>query len=198
MNSKGLSSEYFSILVNWNSDLWSSYFEYLGFTLQGEKSNGGALSKFAEILLYLPTDLVQSIIGAPKNWWIQGNHSIKSLTGFGDNPRPEHHEHVHVTSVPKSFDYMCHSTKQGQFFFWLGKLISTPLVAEIGRNAWTIMLRRSRTIFWKAGALDTKLDSEKKWHVSDEGYEKYGRLNNLLMMLRKLQLTNSSFGVQKQ
>jgi hypothetical protein len=68
---------YYPIFINWNSSLWSSYFEHLFWIRQGKRWSWhtGLLSS----LIIFPVDLIRSFVRAPLVWVMQLYNDGKSI-----------------------------------------------------------------------------------------------------------------------
>jgi pimeloyl-ACP methyl ester carboxylesterase len=60
-----IAQDYYPIFINWNSSLWSSYFDYLFFVRQGERSPVRGPLTFPFVLV---SSLARSILRAPVVW----------------------------------------------------------------------------------------------------------------------------------
>ena len=150
---KIMDSKKYPIFVNWDSDPVRTYKAHLTKIRHGEYSS--TVRSTAPV--YLLTDVVNSIINAPKCWLIQQEHSRKSTI----ERKPDYETEIECFAKnnkenPNKIKF--YYTKDNEKFspFWRSirwsltspfKFITTPFACTLPRSAWDIMLRRTNTMF---------------------------------------------------
>ncbi len=151
----------YPIFVIWDSRGWSTYKDHLVTIRQGEKS------KYAKYNwpIYLLTDLGNSIINAPKAWFVAGIH-LKDSTKEQINKKTKDIEEqrdnfLNVTYTPTEDDkndvrgiqrLIGNPNKSGRSLRWFitspAKAVTAPFVYTLAKPAWDVMLRRTNTMFY--------------------------------------------------
>ena len=144
-------SDYYPIMVNWESSLFDAYFEHLMWNRRGRKDIyfGPALSPF-----YLLADLGRAITRLPINLVYQS-------IGIADDYDFDIKNHSDtITSINKMNIRISHGTDYTPAYkkvlrgviYSFGfpiRIITTPLIDAGGKSAWDIMLRRTRLALQK-------------------------------------------------
>lgn len=150
----------YPIFVNWRSGGFSSYKDHLIRIRQGEPK--GWIAKLSSPL-YLVTDMAQAVVGAPKAWLTQGAHAVTSATEPPDAELSGLSVCGPGITQPclATFEPLCETgsnRRQLRKAIWLAtspsKLVVTPVVYEMGKPAWDVMLHRSNTMIWTTCDLD--------------------------------------------
>ncbi|MCW5213004.1 hypothetical protein VU04_08855 [Desulfobulbus sp. TB] len=144
----------YPVFINWNSEGLRSYGSHLGEIRQGEISKTAWMSS----PLYFLTDVGDSLITAPKAWFVTGEHMTDSLnkkrvmTEF-DLQVASHNAKVAVTKGDEKSNFFRHL----QWAFTSPvKVVTTPFAYTLAKPAWDIMLRRTNTLFYTPGDLEKK------------------------------------------
>ena len=144
-------SDYYPVMVNWQSSLFDAYFEHLIWIRRGNRSIylGPPLVPF-----YLFADLGRAITRLPINLVYQ---SIGIAEDY--DFKPEINENVIASldemklqvSVGKDYTGFWNKAARGVVYScgFPIRLITTPLIDAGGKSAWDIMLRRTRMAFQK-------------------------------------------------
>ncbi len=173
----------YPIFIIWDSRGWSTYKEHLASIRQGEKS------KYAKYNwpIYLLTDIGNSIINAPKAWFVAGIH-FKDSTKEQINKKTKDIEDqrgnfLNVTYTPTEDDkndvrgiqrLIGNPNKSGRSLRWFvtspAKAVTTPFVYTLAKPAWDVMLRRIDTLFYTPCDLEGEENEEycKKIEYSDK------------------------------
>ena len=163
----------YPIFVIWDSRGPSSYKEHLWSIRHGEKDG---LAKYTSPI-YLLTDIGNSIVNAPKAWFVTGDHLFDSTN---QNIKEKSKEIVkeideikekepllnivyHPTDEDKKHDsrvqqWLGNPNKSSRSFYWLftspAKVVTAPFAYTMAKPAWDIMLRRTDTLFYTPCDLD--------------------------------------------
>lgn len=176
---------YYPIFVNWDSRGLSTYKDHLTSIRQGEKS------KYAKYTwpIYLLTDLGNSIINAPKAWFVAGIH-LKESTKEQINEKTKQIEDqcnnlFNVTYNPTEDDkkdvkgiqrWIGNPNKSGRSLRWFvtspAKAVTTPFVYTLAKPAWDVMLRRIDTLFYTP--CDLKGESKDEYCKQSEYSDRTG------------------------
>ena len=145
------SSDYYPILINWESSLFDAYYEHLMWNRRGLYSTylGPPLAPFylladlGRAVTRLPINLVYQTISAPEDYDIESEFNeteqasiekMKLRIYAGKDYTPLY------SKIARSIVYTCGFPV---------RLFTTPLIDACGKSAWDIMLKRTRTAFQK-------------------------------------------------
>ena len=146
----------YPIFINWRSGYQDSYKDHLAHVRNGHVYEKAPLSS----PLYLVTDLAQAIVGTPKSWVTEANHALDSsklrakkyIQNARHECRSQHAEllsnvQFHCVGNPAKTIY--EDKKRSLLWTLTGpaKLVTTPLTNALGKPAWNIMQRRTKTLF---------------------------------------------------
>jgi hypothetical protein len=155
-------SDYYPVLINWESDLTDSYYEHLMFIRRGVKSYayGPALSPF-----YLLVDIGRAVIRLPINLVLQAR-------GIFQNDAPGSKININDTKkikqlkikyyVGKDYKNNYYSIPHSLMFLisFPIRVISTVIVDMAGKSGWEVMIRRSKIVFQKSQAFENDFSDE--------------------------------------
>ncbi len=152
----------YAIFIHWRSFFFSTYKGHLTRIREGKVSRLAAVTA----PVYLITDIARAIVMTPRTWVAQGIHSLNKLRerGFSIAEAILGVERTTEDTNPQEpfINYVEHSKKQANLPLRTWSLIMTPLkwvqmpfISDIGRPAWDIMRRRTRTLFRKPKEFDT-------------------------------------------
>jgi hypothetical protein len=142
-------SNMYPLFVNWRSGPIDSYGRHLWRIRQGKKSN----CAFITSPIYLASDLLASLVYAPKSWIVQGKHSWDSTIQREPDRWAAYTEseiyNIHYAEDAEDYD----DTSRG--LLWIAtspaKIVTTPFTYTLSKPAWDIMMRRTGTMFDKPG-----------------------------------------------
>jgi len=195
--------DYYPLFINWNSGLWSSYWEHLTVVRQGQvKPVWGLLTS----PLYLLADLGRAVTRAPVTWYYQLT-SDATTAAKHETPRflrrvlflPKQTDSSGVYSSPNEqglallagqdrrtdLDRVGYGTA---YFLTLPfKLAVGPVIDAFGKSAWENMSRRTQTMFRTPGDFNrlprqTELDDA----VNRVGPLPHGAVSRLMQCLDQL------------
>ena len=144
-------SDYYPILVNWESSLADSYFDHLLYIRRGVKSYsyGPVLAPF-----YLLGDLGRAVLRLPINLVLQTNGLFRdeapgSRISSSESKKIEKLQIKYYLGKDYKKDY--YSFPRSALFITLlpFRVVSTALIDVGGTSAWAVMIRRSKTVFQK-------------------------------------------------
>ena len=144
-------SDYYPIMVNWESSLFDAYFEHLIWIRRGYKSLylGPPLVPFyffadlGRAITKLPINLVYQTIGAAEDYDFD--------PGIDDNEMASINKMKLRISTGKDYTHPISKIARVvvySFGFPI-RLVTTPLIDAGGKSAWDMMLRRTRIAFQK-------------------------------------------------
>ena len=163
----------FPIFVNWRSGPFSSYKDHLIKVRRGK--DGGLLAKLTSPL-YSATDLAEATVGTPKAWMTQGAHNFR--TNIGKNFQ----DYEDLPPCDQSAGFVCRPTlnfecgtgsndRTTRSAIWSGstpfKAAITPLVFNVGKPAWDVMLHRTNMLLWKECSFNGNCEANEHTHVND-------------------------------
>jgi pimeloyl-ACP methyl ester carboxylesterase len=115
------------------------------------------------------TDIGNSLITAPKAWYVTSEHLIDSLTFRDDiddvldsqkcTHNQAHKNLVHITKGEEKSNLFRHIQWVATSPF---KVVTTPFAYTLAKPAWDIMLRRTSTLFYTPKDLEDKSGNRKK------------------------------------
>ncbi|MGH7260460.1 MAG: hypothetical protein ACREI9_07230 [Nitrospiraceae bacterium] len=155
---------YYPIFINWQSSLFSSYFDHLVFIRQGESWDGwGLLTTPVFVPVYFGADVARAIARAPLVWYFLAQNWVKSAGNtdavaeaekiakeleeeYGKNPSGNVLKMAHDPEDRReTWDAaLAHTTSA---FTIPTKLIGSMFIDAFGKSAWDIMLRRSHMLY---------------------------------------------------
>jgi len=146
-------SDYYPIMINWQSSLFDAYFEHLIWIRRGYKSIylGPPLVPF-----YFLADLGRAVTKLPINIVYQ---TIGATEDYDFTPGIDEDEMASIdkmklrVSTGKDYTHLLSKITRG-IVYSCGfpiRLITTPLIDAGGKSAWNAMLRRTRIAFQKQG-----------------------------------------------
>ncbi|WP_417908649.1 hypothetical protein [Candidatus Electronema sp. PJ] len=150
----------YPIFVNWDSRGWSTYQDHLLRIRQGEESQNKAFTWFSSPF-YLLTDIGNSIVNAPKSWFVTGEHMVDAITRKENEFNQEicyaTNESFNVSYAGKSDDLPRNLGRNARWILSSPiKAITTPFAYTMPKSAWDIMLRRTNTLFYTPSDLGLK------------------------------------------
>jgi len=185
-------SDYYPILINWESSLFDAYYEHLMWNRRGLDSVylGPPLAPF-----YFIADIGRAISRLPVNLVFQ---TISVTKDYDMNSEIDESEKVSIDKL-KLRVYSGKDYTPGYLYFFKFlvytcgfpiRLITTPMIDACGKSAWDIMVKRTRTAFQKQqenevsinkktkqiiflppnGAFALLMDALKKLHDEDNKY----------------------------
>ena len=156
--------EYYPIFINWQSSLFSSYFDHLVFVRQGQSWDGwGAVTTPVFVPVYFAADVARAIARAPIVWYFLAQNWVKSAGStdaiaeadaiakelereYRTNPSGNVLKMAHdPADERKPWDaVLAHATAAVTI---PTKLIGSMFIDAFGRSAWEIMLRRTHMLY---------------------------------------------------
>ena len=200
--------KYYPLFINWNSGLWSSYWEHLTLVRQGEVQRvWGPLTS----PLYLAADLGRAIVRAPVVWYYQLTSDATTAARY-ETPRFVRR----ALFLPRqSDDVTPDRAREERLGLWPGKdrrtdldrfgygtayfltlplkLAVGPVIDALGKSAWDNMTRRTQTMFRNPGDFDRP---SQKTELSDAlnrvGRAPHGAVSRLMQRLEDLITTDTT------
>jgi hypothetical protein len=149
-------SDYYPVMINWESSLADSYFDHLFFIRRGIEtySYGPILFPF-----YLALDIGRAVIRLPINIAFQ-SHILFSNDPLNDGISPE--DAKKVTELKMRYyageDYSKNNypfAKSVLFFATFPvRILTTALIDVGGKSAWDVMIRRSTIVFQRSESFE--------------------------------------------
>jgi len=156
--------DYYPIFINWQSSLFSSYFDHLVYVRQGESWDGwGLLTTPVFVPVYFAADVARAIARAPIVWyflaqnWVKSAGNTEAITEaetiakeleeeYGKNPSGNVLKMAHDPEDRReSWDaVLAHATSALTI---PTKLIGSMFIDAFGKSAWDIMLRRTHMLY---------------------------------------------------
>ncbi|HXT40415.1 MAG TPA: hypothetical protein VN887_10365 [Candidatus Angelobacter sp.] len=200
--------EYYPLFINWNSGLWSSYWEHLTLVRQGEVQRvWGPLTS----PLYLAADLGRAIVRAPVVWYYQLTSDATTaaryetpgfvrkalfLPKLADDAVPDQAGETGLGLWPgkdrrSDLDRFGYGTA---YFLTLPlKLAVGPVIDALGKSAWDNMSRRTQTMFRNPGDFDRPArKTELGDALSRVGRAPHGAVSRLMQRLEDLIAADSA------
>jgi len=184
-------SDYYPILVNWESSLFDAYYDHLMWYRRGVRDPylGPVLSPF-----YLIADIGRAITRLPINIVYQ------SMGTFGDYELEPEVDEEEIEDIEKmkirastGKDYTSASYRiTRNIVYMIGfptRIITTPAIDACGKNAWDTMLRRTQTAFQRSHTL--KIEEDGKFNVAYSPPD--GALSELMEALSELYSQDSNY-----
>jgi len=155
-------SDYYPILVNWESSLFDAYYDHLMWYRRGVKNPclGPALSPF-----YLIADLGRAVTRLPINivYQSKGTFTDYELEPKIDEEEVEDIEKMKIrASTGKDLTSAPYRIMRN-IVYMMGfptRVVTTPMIDACGKNAWDTMLRRTQTAFQQSRSLDIEEDGK--------------------------------------
>lgn len=155
-------SDYYPVLINWESSLADSYFEHLLYIRRGVKSYtyGPLLSPF-----YLLMDIGRAVVRLPINLVFQ-THGLFYDDAPGSKITEKDAEKIKQLKIKY---YLGKDYKKGyyslsrSFMFFITlpvRVLNTALIDVGGTSAWEVMTRRSKIAFQKSQAFEDNFSDE--------------------------------------
>ena len=155
-------SDYYPVLINWESSLADSYFDHLLYIRRGVKTYtyGPFLAPF-----YLLLDIGRAAIRLPINLVLQANGTFRD-DARGSTIDSDNAEKIKQLEIKY---YLGKDHKKGyyslprSFMFFITlpvRVINTALIDVGGTSAWDVMIRRSKTVFQKSQSFETDFSDE--------------------------------------
>lgn len=184
-------SDYYPLMINWESSLFESYGDHLVFIRNGVRSYwlGPALSPFV-----LLADVSRAVVNLPINMVRQTamiSETDYTMPDFTDTRLLEFTE-------GERLQFYVGEDKGEKASFWRralytialpARIISTTLIDACGKSAWDIMIHRSRAAFDIYYADEINVDIND--YIPAAFAPESGSLAHLMQHLRKLQRTDS-------
>jgi pimeloyl-ACP methyl ester carboxylesterase len=157
-------SDYYPILINWESSLSDSYFDHLLYIRRGVKSYayGPILAPF-----YLLGDLGRAAIRLPINLVLQTNGLFRD-DAPGSRISSKESKKIKKLKIKyylgKDYKKDYYSLPRSALFITLlpFRVVTTALIDVGGTSAWAVMIRRSKTVFQKTQTFETDFQDEVK------------------------------------
>jgi hypothetical protein len=155
-------SDYYPVLINWESDLVDSYYDHLMFIRRGVKSYtyGPALSPF-----YLLVDIGRATIRLPINLVLQArgvfqNDALGSKINSNDAKKIKKLKIKYY--LGKDYKNNHYSISRSLMFLitFPIRVASTVIVDMAGKSGWEVMIRRSKIVFQKSQAFENDFSDE--------------------------------------
>lgn len=184
-------SDYYPILINWESSLEDSYFDHLLYIRRGVKSYsyGPVLAPF-----YLLGDLGRAILRLPINLVLQTNGIFQdeapgSKITSKESRKIEKLKIKYYLGEDYKKDY--YSLPRSALFIMLlpFRVVTTALIDVGGTSAWAVMIRRSETVFQKTQTFEADFKDEVKALSSPPD----GALSQLMDRLVKFNQENPGY-----
>jgi hypothetical protein len=157
-------SDYYPIFINWQSSLFSSYFDHLFHIRQGESWDGwGLLTTPLFVPVYFGADVARAIARAPIVWYFMAQNWVKSASTseaiteadaiateleqeFRANPAGNVLKMAHDPSDRRGLGaaVLAHTTTA---LTAPTKLIGSMFIDAFGKSAWETMLRRTHLLY---------------------------------------------------
>jgi hypothetical protein len=155
---------YYPIFINWQSSLFSSYFDHLVFIRQGESWDGwGLLTTPVFVPVYFAVDVARAITRAPIVWYFLAQNWVKSAgdteviaeaEAIAKELEEEYRKNPSGNVVKMAHDpadrreswdaALAHATSALTI---PTKLIGSMFIDAFGKSAWDIMLRRTHMLY---------------------------------------------------
>ncbi len=156
--------DYYPIFINWQSSLFSSYFDHLVFIRQGESWDGwGVLTTPLFVPVYFAADVARAITRAPIVWYFLAQNWVKSAGStdaiaeaeaiakeleqeYQKNPSGNVLKMAHDPADERAVwdATLAHATAALTI---PTKLIGSMFIDAFGKSAWDIMLRRTHMLY---------------------------------------------------
>ncbi|MBI5775750.1 MAG: hypothetical protein HY444_00045 [Nitrospirae bacterium] len=156
--------DYYPVFINWQSSLFSSYFDHLLYIRQGESWDGwGVVTMPMFVPVYLAADVARAITRAPIVWYFLAQNFVKSAGNtdaiaeadaiateleqeYRKNPSGNVLKVAHdPIDRRESWDAtLAHTTSA---LTVPTKLIGSMFIDAFGKSAWEIMLRRTHMLY---------------------------------------------------
>ncbi len=156
--------DYYPIFINWQSSLFSSYFDHLLYVRQGESWDGlGLLTTPLFVPVYFGADVARAIARAPIVWYFLAQNFVKSAGNteaiteadaiateleqeYGKSPSGNVVKMAHDPADRReSWEAaLAHTTSAMTI---PTKLIGSMFIDAFGKSAWEIMLRRTHLLY---------------------------------------------------
>jgi pimeloyl-ACP methyl ester carboxylesterase len=156
--------EYYPIFINWQSSLFSSYFDHLLYVRQGESWDGwGLVTTPVFVPVYFAADVARAITRAPIVWYFLAQNFVKSA-GTTDaaveaDKIAKELEQEYLKNPSGNVLKMAHDPidRRESWDATLShttsaltiptKLIGSMFIDAFGKSAWEIMLRRTHMLY---------------------------------------------------
>ncbi len=156
--------EYYPIFINWQSSLFSSYYDHLVFIRQGESWDGwGLLTTPVFVPVYFAADVARAIARAPIVWYFLAQNWVKSA-GSADSVAEadmiaKELEREYGKNQSGNVIKMAHDPADEREIWDAAlahttatltiptKLIGSMFIDAFGKSAWDIMLRRTHMLY---------------------------------------------------
>ena len=184
---------YYPIFINWQSSLFSSYFDHLLHIRKGQDLDWKGIP-FAPF--YLLTDVARSVARAPVVWWHLFWNDLMSIQFI----RPESATDAAriATDVKKEgiIDLAVGEDKRENpemilsGFSWFltipTKIVLAPAIDAFGTSAWDVMVRRTDLLFHTEEDFSTNSQVAEEAH-QHRGYQHAQPYGGLSVFMRRLQ-----------
>ena len=155
-------SDYYPVLINWESDLADSYYDHLLFIRRGVKSYtyGPVLSPF-----YLLVDIGRAAVRLPINLVLQA-HGVFQNDALGSKISTKDTEKIKQLKIKyyigKDYKNNHYAISRSLIFLitFPIRVISTAFIDMGGKSAWDIMIRRSKIVFQKPQSFEDDFSKE--------------------------------------
>jgi hypothetical protein len=184
---------YFPVFLNWQSSLFSSYFDHLLYIRKGQDL-GVAGVPFAPF--YLLADVARSVARAPVVWSFQFWNDIRSIPFFTPPDETDARRIADDVKREGIFDLAEGDDKRNiaemiaSGFSWFvtlpTKLLTAPFIDAFGKSTWEIMLRRTDLLYHTDGDFSTASDVAKRAHT-EKGYQHVQADGGFSVFMRRLQ-----------
>lgn len=156
--------DYYPIFINWQSSLFSSYFDHLLYIRQGESWDGwGVVTMPVFVPVYFAADVARAITRAPIVWYFLAQNFVKSAgntDGIAEAEKIAKELEVEYRTNPtgnvvkmahdpadrrESWDASLSHTTSALTIST--KLIGSMFIDAFGKSAWEVMLRRTHMLY---------------------------------------------------
>jgi hypothetical protein len=165
--------DYYPIMINWDSDLWHSYFEHLFSVRQGEKWQGGFWGTAAVLTspLYFAADLGRSVVRAPIDVAYTATHNIEAIPSIRNTQMTAAvnsnllYARIKERNLGPVSRGVARPINEATFFRAVWNVVTfpiqalfSPLVDGFGTPAWENMERRTKNISNRPEEFDISKD----------------------------------------
>lgn len=184
-------SDYYPIMINWESSLVESYADHLFFIRNGVRSYwlGPPLSPF-----YLIRDIARASVNLPVNLIRQ---SVYVFDNDYDIPTLSDHTLTLLQKSKMRFSIGADNAARGKSIFTRGyyfmglpaRMLTTPIIEAFGKSGWDVMVHRARSGFEIYDVNEWNNDIND--YIAESLSPEQGALGHFLDRLEKLQQEDS-------
>jgi pimeloyl-ACP methyl ester carboxylesterase len=184
---------YYPIFINWQSSLFSSYFDHLLHIRKGEDFDWKGIP-FAPF--YLLSDVSRSIARAPVVWSFLFWNDIGSIPFVRSEDVTDAARIARDVTSEGVIDLTAGDDKREwrekflSGFSWVvtlpTKIVLAPIIDAFGKSAWDVMVRRTGLLFHTDGDFSTESQVAKDAHAN-RGFQHVQAHGGLSVFMRRLQ-----------